>query len=52
MRVGLPPDALVLWARGSFIPRTDHLLRLGKVLADHQPSTFVAHPQPASALRR
>ncbi len=37
MRLGLPPDALVLWAQGSFIPRTDHLLRLGQVLADHQP---------------
>jgi hypothetical protein len=44
MRLGLPPDALVLWAQGSFIPRTYHLLRLGKVLADHQPDQ-----QPAGA---
>ncbi len=44
MRLGLPPDALVLWAQGSFIPRTHHLLRLGQVLADHQ-------PQPSSSPR-
>jgi hypothetical protein len=38
MRLGLPPDALVLWAQGSYIPRTHYLLRLGQVLADHHPS--------------
>ena len=43
MRLGLPPDALQLWAQGSFIPRTHHLLCLGKVLADRQPDQ-----QPAS----
>jgi hypothetical protein len=52
MRLGLPPDALVLWAQGSFIPRTYHLLRLGKVLADHQPAgadqTIAPPPEPPS----
>ncbi len=43
MRLGLPPDALVLWAQGSFIPRTDHLLRLGAVLAN-QPLPPSASP--------
>ena len=43
MRLGLPPDALVLWAQGSFIPRTDHLLRLGAVLAN-QPVPPSASP--------
>ncbi len=47
MRLGLPPEALVLWVQGSFIPRTDHLLRLGKVLADHQPH----QPGPPSIAR-
>ncbi len=37
MRLGLSPEALVLWAQGSFIPRAHHLMRLGEVLADHQP---------------
>ena len=48
MRLGLPPDALVLWAQGSFIPRTDHLLRLGRVLADHQPQPSGWPTRPAS----
>ena len=37
MRLGLPPGALVRWAHGSRVPRTDHLLRLGALLAGHQP---------------
>jgi len=36
MRLGLPPEAIVLWEQGSFIPRTNHLLCLGQVLAEHQ----------------
>jgi hypothetical protein len=32
MRLGLPTEAVVLWANGSFIPRTHHLLRLGELL--------------------
>ena len=44
MRLGLPPDALVLWAQGSFIPRTCHLLRLGALLADHPPKPPGALP--------
>ncbi len=32
MRLGLSPEALVLWAQGSFIPRAHHLMRLGEVL--------------------
>jgi hypothetical protein len=53
-RLGLPSDAVALWEQGSFIPRTHHLLRLGQVLADHQPShpaTPAPHPdqQPPRA---
>jgi len=44
MRLGLPPDAVGLSARGSFIPRTNHLLRLGALLADHQPPPPSASP--------
>ena len=44
MRLGLPPDVLELWAQGSFIPHTDHLLRLGAVLAGHQPQPPSAPP--------
>jgi hypothetical protein len=36
IQVGLPPVALALWERGSFIPRTHHLLRLATVLAAYQ----------------
>lgn len=49
MRLGLPADAVVLWEQGSFIPRTHHLLCLGKVLADHQHAATrtVQPPTPA-----
>lgn len=43
IQVGLPPVALVLWEQGSFIPRTDHLLRLGAVFAN-QPLPPSASP--------
>jgi hypothetical protein len=54
VRLGLPIDAVALWEQGSFIPRTQHLLCLGQVLADHQPShpaTPAPHPdqQPTRA---
>jgi hypothetical protein len=49
VQVGLPPMALELWERGSFIPRTHHLLRLATVLATHPPGGTAHHPaQPES----
>ncbi|HZC99235.1 MAG TPA: helix-turn-helix domain-containing protein [Actinomycetes bacterium] len=54
-QIGLPPIALVAWERGSFIPRTHHLLRLATILATHPPSGTAYHavqaetrPQPTA----
>ena len=45
VQVGLPPMALELWERASFIPRTHHLLRLATILATHPPGGTAHHPQ-------
>jgi len=47
IQVGLPPQALLLWQQGSFIPRTHHLLRLATVLATHQPQATALTRQPS-----